>query len=125
MMSIKYGWFEISNGIMFFTYKKGLNLNLKAATELVKKRLEISKGHKYPAVIDTEGVNTIDKSARDYLGSKKSQQGLRAAAFLCKSFYATVLTNFFLNLTSPTRNIPAKIFRDKKKALRWLEKYKS
>lgn len=124
LTDIKYGELEITNGILFFTFKKGLKINLQIATELVEKRLEITQGKTFPALIDAGGVLTIDKQARDYFGSAKGEEELRAGAFLCKSFYTTILANFFLNLTASRRKIPAKLFRDKNKALLWLEKYK-
>lgn len=119
-----YGHLEISNGIVILTYKKGMNLNLKAASSLVEERLELTRGQTYPALIDAEGIVTIDKKARDYFATERAQYGISAAALVCKSFYSRVLANFFLNLTASQRKIPAKIFRSRQKALLWLEKYK-
>jgi TPR repeat protein len=119
-----YGYLNISDGIVQLIYKKGVKLDLKAASDLVKERIGLTEGKTFPALIDTEGVVSIDKKARDYFGSLEAQKGISAAALVCKSFYSMVLANFFLNLTAAQRKIPARIFRNRQKALRWLEKYK-
>lgn len=120
----RYGRFEISSGILFFTYKKGLKINLKTATAVVKLRLEKTGGQTFPALIDTGGVVAIDKKARDYFTTEKAQEGISAAALVCQSFYSNMLGNLFLNLTASRRKIPAKIFRNREKALNWLMQYK-
>lgn len=119
-----FGSLEISRGILFFTYKKGLKINLKTAVAMVKLRIERTDGLTYPALIDTGGVVAIDKKARDYFTTEKAQKGISAAALVCTSFYSNILARFFLNLTAPKRTIPTKIFRSREKALTWLKNYK-
>lgn len=117
-----YIYLEIKDNILFATYKKGLNIDLLMAREIVSARLQFMNGREMPVIVFDEGVISMHKEARDYLGSAEGNKGLLAGAIIQRSPVAAAINNFFLFVTKP--NIPAKIFTDVDAALKWLSKFK-
>lgn len=114
-------YFEIKEGLLVATYKKGLRLNLDMAKTIVKSRLSLMGDKELPVLIYNLGVISMDKEARDYLSSSEGVKGLKAGAIVLNSPYGSFLGNFFLSVTKPP--IPARIFTNTKSAMKWLEKF--
>jgi len=109
---------EIIDGIMHGTYKKGFQITLKDAQNIVRERTKLLEGKDLPAIIYDGGVISMEKAARDYLSSDEGIQGLKSVAIIENSFFSKMLINFFLKLTNP--KIKVKAFNEKEEALKWL-----
>lgn len=116
-----YVYFEIKHNVLFATYKKGLEINLKMAKEIVDSRLKFMQGRRLPVIVFDGGVISMSKEARDFFGSAEGNEGLLAGAIIQHSPVAAAINNFFLFVSKP--NIPAKIFTNVDAALKWLSKF--
>ena len=116
-----YVHFEIKNNILFATYKKGLEINLVIAKEIVQSRLKFMQGEKLPVIVFDGGVVSMSKDARDFFGSAEGNEGLLAGAIIQNTPVSAAINNFFLFVSKP--NIPAKIFINVDAALKWLSKF--
>ena len=113
---------SIEDGIMYGLYKAGPVFNINIAKQCVKDRLAFAEGKTYPALIDIRNIKSIDKDARDYLGSKEATQQINAAAILMSSYVGKMIATIFLTFNKPS-SVPMKLFSDKKDAIKWLKKY--
>ena len=111
---------EIKNGILFAKYKSKITLEIAKAS--VKARMELTLGKPLPVFIQMSDVKSADKDARDFFSSDEGTKGVKAGAIFVDSVFYSFLGNFFLQVTKP--KIPAKLFTDKEKAIKWLEQYK-
>jgi hypothetical protein len=116
-----YVYFEIKNNILFATYKKGLRIDLDMAKKIVKQRLDFMQGREMPVIVFDDGVISISKEARDYLGSSQGNKNLKAGAIIKSTPVAKAIASFFLFVTKPS--IPARAFTDVDAALDWLSKF--
>jgi hypothetical protein len=108
----------VEDGVLFFIYKPGTNMNLEAARQVVKDRLEVQNGKSYPVFCDMRGVRDSDKPARDYL-AKEGSSLVRAVAVLTDSPVTKIMLNFYLTISKPL--IPTKMFTDRSQALQYLK----
>jgi hypothetical protein len=111
---------ELKDGILFLTYKKKITLEI--AKEVVKLRKLFSEGGIYPMLISGTNVAFFEKEARDFLSSAEGVEGVSAGAIIGNSVFHIYLGNFFIKVSKPS--IPAKLFTDREKALKWLEGFK-
>src|SRR4051812_41916470 len=108
----------MEKGIIIASYKPGLHINLAIAREIVEERILFSQKRSYPVLINSKGVVSMDKAARDYFSSEQGIRGLKAAAILVNSPFSSFLGNFFL-WVNRTR-LPVKIFTNYQAAFDWL-----
>ncbi len=117
-----YAHFNLCDGIVYVTYKKGVTINLSTARQLVETRLELTENREYPMILFDEGVVSIEKEARDFFSSDEGIINISACAMVLKSVYSTFLGNFLIKIKKPS--IPVKIFTDEKNAKEWLMQFK-
>lgn len=122
ILDTNYIHIELENGIMVGYFKGGLKMDLNIAKEVVRTRSEFFEDKSYPMLIEDKGVVSMTKEARDFFSTKEGTKKIKAGALLLNSLFSTYLGNFFLKVTNPT--VPAKIFADRAKAIKWLEQYK-
>lgn len=116
-----YVYYELDDQVLFATYKKGLRINGAIARQIVQDRLAFTGNKPVVALVYNLGVISMDKEARDFLSSPSGNKGLIAGAIVLDSVFSITLSNFFLSVNRP--NIPSKIFRDTKDALKWLQQF--
>lgn len=116
--------YHLEEGILFAIFKKGVVIDLSAAREVLQSRLEFSNGHDYPILVDSTGVKSFAKEARDYLSAAEGRKGVKATAILVSGYLSSTIANFFLKVTVGKAIVPTKIFSNKVKALTWLQQYK-
>lgn len=110
----------IEKNILHFIYNEGLYIDRKIAEKTVADRIDYADGCTYAIFADIRGLKEIDTEARDFLGTKKASEGIRAVAvFSGKNNLLTMLGNFYLKFNKPPA--PTRIFNDKNEAIRWLE----
>lgn len=122
-LDTSYVHLKITEGIIIGTYKPGLKINLEMAKEIVQIRLTFAEHKSMPALINGQGVVSVDKAARDFFSSKHGIKGLKAAAIIVESPFNSFLGNFFL-WVNKTR-LPVKIFTNSSFAFSWLKKFVS
>jgi len=111
----------IKEHILIGTYKKDLHIDLDVAQQIVRERISFTGGKKLPAMIMSQGVNSIDRPAREYLASDEGIQGLSATAIVVNSPFGRLMGNFFM-MVHKTR-IPVKIFSNPRQAALWLRQF--
>ncbi|MFL5789854.1 MAG: hypothetical protein ACJ748_17465 [Flavisolibacter sp.] len=114
---------ELKEGILIGTYKKGLKINLQIAKEIVDARIKFTGNKLMPALIYNQGVISMDKSAREFFSSDEGVSGLKAAAIILDSPFASFLGNFFVFVNKT--KMPVRIFSNTPSALKWLKKFAS
>jgi|SRR5690554_4382287 len=110
-------WVGIDSGILYFTYKNGVIIDLPLAIKSVSYRLSVQNGKNFPVLCDVSGVRYIGRSARIYLSVQGSQL-IKALAFISRSRSTSGITQFYLSFNSSS--IPTRIFKGKDVALRFL-----
>jgi hypothetical protein len=114
--------FFIEQGVLYFLYKAGVVLHIRAAKKIVADRLRLQQGKAYPVFCDARGIKSSDKEASEYL-AKEGSALVKAVGILVESPITRTLTNFYLKLNKPL--VPTQQFTDKNAALKYLEPYKS
>ena len=110
----------IEDGIIHAIFKPEV-LDLEAAKECVKLRLELSEGLTYPFMADGRGVQNITKEARDYFASDIGVRGVAASALLTESVAGKFIGNFFLQINKP--KVPVRLFTNDTDAVNWLKNF--
>lgn len=112
---------EIVDGILIASYTKGLHMDLNKAKEAVQARLDYQGDILIPCCVDTTGIISTTKEAREYLG-KEGSKGVAVAGLLSNSPFTRTIGNFYLKVTKPTT--PTKLFKTQDKALEWLKEFR-
>ncbi len=111
-------FFEMVNGVLIVTYRENIKITLKQAKEVVAQRLQFIGHMSKPTLVVNAGTLNADKKARDYFSSEEGIAGIKCAALLVNSNFASLMLSFFLKITRP--KLLVKIFTEKKEALTWL-----
>ena len=111
----------ISKGILYFVYKEIYEINRSMAREIVSQRLQLQNENSYPIFCDLRAITNAQKEARDYLAIEGAFM-TTALALLVKDDHAMAITQLFIKTSTP--DYPIRVFKDKKKALLFLQDYK-
>ena len=111
----------IHDHILIATYRKELEINLDTAKQIVEERMRFTKGKKMVAMILSDGINTIDKPAREYFASEKGTEGLLATAIVVTSPFDYLMGKFFIKVNKT--GIPSRIFYNTRQAEKWLQQF--
>jgi hypothetical protein len=116
--------YEIEEGILYASFTPGIIIDLSAARKILSDRIEMTGNEAFPSLVDSTGVKSFTKEARDYLSSSEGRVGVKATAILISGYLSSTIANFFLKVTVRKPVIPTRIFSDKVKALAWLQQFK-
>jgi hypothetical protein len=116
----KFAKFWVSNQILFFEYKPGVIIDLKAAQCIVADRIQFQNGTSYPIFCDVRGIVQIDKAARDYLAQSGSVL-TKAVSFLAHQNVLKAIATFYVTINKPA--VPSQLFNDKTEAIEFLSNY--
>lgn len=112
------------DGIFFMSYKIE-KIDIKIAKEIVAKRIEFTLQSNALLFVDATNVKIIDIASRDYFASEATFVKLRAIAIYANSNFSRFLTAFMLKINRSQTKLPRKLFSDKKKAIKWLNSFRS
>ena len=115
-------WFG-EDGIARTKVKEGSEITIadaKVNSIIVNK---LSEQEKYPMIVDTSGIKSMEKEARDYLAIQDRESRINAIAIIRKTHIGNMIANFFIGLNKPS--VPVKLFRNEAEALKWCDKFKS
>ncbi len=100
-------------------YKENANISIKAATEIVDKRILITQNKMHKLLIIVPKKINMTKEARDYLSGEYGIKNIIASAIVVTSKYSNFLTKLFIKIIKPP--MPTKIFSNEEKAIQWLQ----
>ncbi len=116
----KYAKYKLDQHILYITYKKGISIDLKASTQIVKDRLKLHKGVSLPILCNIRGVKNVSKPARNYLAMEGSTL-IEAVAFIIESPLSEIISQFYIQTNNPP--IPSECFVEIPKALDFLNEF--
>lgn len=109
-----YASFEIKEGVLFFIYKEGIDIDLATARKIVSFRLNYQKGKKYPVLCNVNGIRSIDVNARRFLATEGSVL-IKAVALVSDTPLSLILSEIFIKGNSPT--VPARVCINEKEGM--------
>lgn len=110
----------IHDGITYLHIKPE-TITLELAREIIHARLEFVNRNDTLLYVDGIKVKNIDKQAREFFGSSKACEKLKAIAIFSNSVFTSFLGNFMIKVNLSKIKIPIKLFVNKASAIEWLK----
>lgn len=110
----------IDNGILIFTYKDGIIIDLPTAMLIVSHRLMVQDGKAFPVLCHLGGVKKISRLARIYL-SRKGTVLVERIALLSTSKLPTAIAKFYLSTNVCSERV--RFFYDENVARQFLRSF--
>lgn len=110
-----------SDGIARTHVKRGAIVTLDEAKENSKAVMSL-EGEKYPLLVNTHGIKSITKEARDHFAVNNRATKITAMGIVVNSPLTKTVGNFFMKFSKPS--VPSKLFSSEEKAVEWLNEYK-
>ena len=107
------------DGIVRATYFPKAEETLAEAKEHIAAVVKVSRGNKYPVLVDCRKLKSITREAREYYAGKETANAVNAMAVLMGSPVSRTLGNFFMRLNKPLS--PTRLFTSETEALEWLK----
>lgn len=115
---------EIRNNILYIIVKEDADIDLEAVKEAFEQRKKLQGNEPILVLVDNRKLWQLTKDANRYSASKEVADLSKAMAVLTDTSLATrMITNFFVRLNK--EYTPTKLFKNEKKALKWLNSFKS
>jgi len=105
--------------IVLVTVKDNSFIDIEEIIEIKKLNLALVGRHNYGLIIETGEFTSISNEARTMMATKGIEESRVAIAIIIHHLPQRLLANFFLRINNPA--IPAKIFSNRKAALKWME----
>ncbi len=115
-----YTWMG-EDGIGRTVVKKNSEVTFADAKENSAAVNSLCQGTKFPLLIDSRDIKSIEKQARDYFSLKGRESNVNSFAIIIASPLSRIVGNFFMGLNKPT--VPVKLFTDEREAISWLKQY--
>ncbi|MEE1963958.1 hypothetical protein V1387_14790 [Allomuricauda taeanensis] len=96
----------LENGILFFSWKKEVDLDLSIAQGIVGDRLQLQQGKDYPVLCNLNGLRSVEKDAWRYLAGEGSEL-IKAIALVYSTPLEYALSKYFMKRMS---SIPTQVF---------------
>ena len=116
-----YATYSLLLGIVYVYYKKDVVIDLEAAKEIVRDRLEFQDGRAYPVLCDITDVHYVAYEARTYLAFYGSQL-TEHVALVCRQMGNYHMAEFFIGTDQPLQE--TQLFTNEAAALEFLETLK-
>ncbi|NDV43099.1 hypothetical protein [Flagellimonas sediminis] len=107
-------WLE--NEILFFSWKKEVDLDLSIAQRIVGDRLQLQQGKDYPVLCNLNGLRSVEKDAWCYLVGEGSEL-IKAIALVYSTPLEYALSQYFKKRMS---SIPTQVFGEQSEAKEFL-----
>lgn len=121
MLNTQYTKFWVEDGILFFVYKPCPVITLKIAEKIVRDRINFQNEKTYPILCDLRKLQTVEKSARDYLALQGTYLS-SALALIVDEHYSARLSAQYIKTSQPP--IPTCEFTSVLKAMDFLKPYR-
>ncbi|MEE1962047.1 hypothetical protein V1387_05065 [Allomuricauda taeanensis] len=107
-------WLE--DEILFFSWKKDVELDLAKAKRIVRDRLRLQQGRAYPILCNQNGIRSVEKDAWCYLAGDGTEL-IKAIALVSLTPLEYALSKFFMKQVS---SIPIQVFEELSEAKEFL-----
>lgn len=108
-------------GIIHQVLKRNAEQTVADAQEDMKIYSQLCSSKKRPTLIDISQVRSITREARLFYSRELAVKYNTAMVLVTETKLSRVIANFMLGLTKPA--IPIRLFTDKNKGLKWLQRY--
>lgn len=109
------------DGIARTKIKPGSEVTLEYARENSEAVNSLYLGKKYPLMIDSRGIKSMTKDARNQFTTKGRETNVLAFGIIISSPISRVIGNFFMGINKPA--VPTKLFENETEAEKWLKPY--
>lgn len=109
---------EKRNDVIYVDLKLKVNLDLQLAEAMIKKRLAISNGKHYPAILNGTNIAKIDPDASSYMDTKEASSLLTKVAVITPNLLNIIMFNSWMY--TKKREVPIKLFKSLKEAEAWI-----
>lgn len=113
----------IEDDIVYGVFNADLFVDIEAAKRIVEDRKKVSNYTDSLIFVDVSTVKGVSKEARDYFGSFKGTEFVKASAIFTNSKLSVFLANFLIKVNLSGYNIPIRLFTDKRQAIKWLKSF--
>lgn len=113
---------ELRDDYIYACFKEDVEVELEHVIANKEAREKLQQGKKMLILGDIRKMWHISKAAQDYLASKEVTDLNIAMAILTSSLMTVLVANFFIKFKKPAT--PTKMFKSKKKAIKWLLSFK-
>lgn len=115
--------FETMDGscAIYAILKPGLIVTLDIAKQIVEIRLSIWGEVEKPAIVNANGLVSIEDAARDYWATPESMHLLQSLAIVTNKKLQTMIANFFIRFSKPV--VPTRLFSNQEEAIKWANKF--
>lgn len=115
-----YTWMG-EEGIARTCVKENAEITLELAKENTESVNTLYKGKKFPILIDSRGIKSMSRDAREHFSTKGRDTKTNAFGIIIGSPISRVLGNFYLGINKPP--VPTKLFSSEEEALDWLKQF--
>lgn len=114
-----YTWMG-DDGIVRTKIKPGSVVEVEHARENTTAVSSLYHGIKFPLMIDSRGIKSMTKDARNQFSTKGRETYATAFAIIIDSPLSRVIGNFFIGINKPA--VPTRLFDNERDAEIWLRK---
>ena len=115
-----YTWMG-EDGIGRTKIKPGSEVNFEYARENSIAVNSLFLGKKFPLMIDSRGIKSMTRDARNQFSTKGRQTHVLALGIIISSSISRVIGNFFMGINKPA--IPTRLFENEVEAQKWLSSF--
>lgn len=107
------------DGIVRTKIKSGSNVSIDEAKENSEAVNSLYTGEKFPLLIDSRGIKSMTREARNQFSTKDRETHAKAFAIIIDSSLSKVIGNFFMGINKPA--VPTRLFDNEIEAEKWLK----
>jgi hypothetical protein len=108
-----------NDGIVRTKIKSGSNVTIDEAKENSEAVNSLYTGEKFPLLIDSRGIKSMTREARNQFSTKGRETHTKAFAIIIDSSLSKVIGNFFMGINKPA--VPTRLFDNEIDAEKWLK----
>ncbi len=109
------------DGIVRTKIKPGSEVTVEYARENSAAVNSLFTGKKFPLLIDSRGIKSMTRDARNQFTTKGRETNTLAFAIIIDSPLSRVIGNFFMGINKPA--VPTRLFDNEVEAVKWLKPY--
>lgn len=107
------------DGIVRTKVKIGSEVSVESAKENSDAVNGMYLGNKFPLMIDSRGIKSMTREARNQFSTKGRETHTKAFAIIIDSSLSKVVGNFFMGINKPA--VPTRLFDNEIEAEKWLK----
>lgn len=109
-----------NEGILYIKYlPDNAIIDLELAKKIVRQRHEFTNGKKYPVIVDTTNLKTMNTDARTYWAKDECISDILIGAIIVDQTVGNIIGNWYLQVSKP--KVPARLFKKIEDAEKWIK----